>query len=359
MQYTPDALNIVLQTALPPLTGKPDNKWVTAAYKVTRANALAANPEHPFGYLRLTCQAATYTSQTGQVDFVAPPMPQVPVYPANFSAAAVAKADSDFNRKRVKHLHYKAVDRALCQQYVDTVPAPYISTLKNATFGFHSVTTLTMLEHLQDKYGKKTAEDLIANEERIQASWHPSTATMEEFWSQHEDGQQFALNTENPIGDPRLIMFATKTLRATDIPDFKLKLTEFEAKPLADRTWATFMQMMDEVYTNLGPTAKSPPTASSMGYHGANHVSEDKENVSLETPYCWSHGATSNPKHTSANCKSPFENHNHSATFTNRCGGCTKIMQKRGEVQIWKPRNGWRNRSDAANGASATNGAHC
>jgi hypothetical protein len=41
--------------------------------------------------------------------------------------------------------------------------------------------------------------------------------------------------------------------------------------------------------------------------------------------YCWTHGVTKNPKHTSATCEHRAEGHKEKATIFNRMGGSTKL----------------------------------
>ena len=254
-------------------------------------------------------------------------------------AVAVAKMKADYDTAMKKCKHYQEVDKLLVQQYIDVVEIEFISTLKKSKLGWYKVTTKEMIKHIKSKYGRITAQDLLENEDRIRTPWHPSTATMESFWKQHDDGLECTKDCpKGKIDEDRLIMCATANLRNTDILGFKEQLTRFEAKPDNEQTWATFKDMMNETYNQLSDKEKAPPTTVELGYGKANNMKEN----GLTDPfphYCWSHGVTWNEKHTSKTChlhrRHPL--HVAEATLFNMCGGCNKIQCPHGEKAVWKP----------------------
>ena len=336
---------IELPTKLKPCPGKPTNIWVQQNADITVQNALKCKQYYPsFGCVRLTCaNAQAYMTLTGATaDFTEPFHPAEPDYSTANSAAAVSKLEAEYELQKAQYEYYQQVDQALLQQYLDTVPEEYYSTLKTGALGYHNVTTRTMLKHLKDNYGQITAEDLNENEERIKTPWDPRTTSIETFWKQHTDGKEYTANcTKGKIDDDRLIVYATANIRATDITAFKDTITDFEAKTPAQQTWAEFQKMINKTYKQLPASYKNPPTTKDLGYKGANAL-EEKENE----PYphwCWSHGVTWNPEHTSKTCRNKFSGHVDNSNFFNMCGGCNRIGRRNGEKTVWKPKN-WKPR---------------
>jgi hypothetical protein len=52
--------------------------------------------------------------------------------------------------------------------------------------------------------------------------------------------------------------------------------------------------------------------------------------------YCWTHGLSNNPQHTSATCTSPAEGHQRTATIDNMLGGNNSIRRRRNERAIYR-----------------------
>jgi hypothetical protein len=44
---------------------------------------------------------------------------------------------------------------------------------------------------------------------------------------------------------------------------------------------------------------------------------------STQRGYCWTHGSTANSAHTSATCRNKAPGHVDTATWRNKCGGCS------------------------------------
>lgn len=107
---------------------------------------------------------------------------------------------------------------------------------------------------------------------------------------------------------------ATADIRATDITAFKDTITEFEDLPPQEQTWAKFQEVINTTHRQLPESHKTAPTTQDLGCNGANAL-EEKENQPYPH-YCWSHGVTWNPNHTSKTCRNKFHNHVDTADFT-------------------------------------------
>ena len=89
-------------------------------------------------------------------------------------------------------------------------------------------------------------------------------------------------------------------------------------------------------------------TVKDAGFHGANATKSYKAAVETVAPsatetntrtkenivdpttgrkiyYCWSHGGSTNPNHTSAKCTAPKDGHQKTATWFDRMDGCCEL----------------------------------
>jgi hypothetical protein len=120
-------------------------------------------------------------------------------------------------------------------------------------------------------------------------------------------------------------------------------ITTWYDKDEDDQTWDLFQVH----FTKQDKERLRRLTAQATGYHGANKAAApitpmpvpttnqiataaapqvtqySSNNISLF--YCWTHGLSQNPEHTSGSCKSKAEGHSNGATIDDRKGGVTKF----------------------------------
>ena len=121
-------------------------------------------------------------------------------------------------------------------------------------------------------------------------------------------------------------------------------LRDFNKRPVAEQTRANFHA--DMISANNRRCAKMLSTGEA-GYD-ANKAEQEKtkENSPPDTDanrdqptqqtqaacwYCWTHGVTFSPAHTSKTCKKPEKGHKRRATLRNMLGGNPLVPRKRSE----------------------------
>ena len=101
-------------------------------------------------------------------------------------------------------------------------------------------------------------------------------------------------------------------------------------KPQADKMWKAFKAHFTKASQNFNrklTTRGAGLNAAALAAKQMANQSDGKENHGtvkadgISLYYCWTHGLTPNPGHTSATCKFHAQGHNVNATITNTMGG--------------------------------------
>jgi hypothetical protein len=301
------------------------------------------------GHLVLTAQPARYLQLTNNI------VHPVPVYPAplqiGFGAdpADVAVQHRAFALAASIFRLYYTTDNALRQQLIAACPNRFINALNDPEFGYNNVTTLQLLTHLWNTYGRITSSDLDENDKRLNKAWHPPTP-IETLFTQLDDAAIFATAGGMPIGDGNIVRAGYNLIYATGV--FEAACRDWRLLPIAGQTLVAF-----RAHFTIADRDRAA-TTSSAGYHSANAVAATdlsdklaaikKANANLEkeikqlrlssssgliattaddqgNTYCWTHGTSSNKKHSSVTCHHKALGHQDSATSTNKMGGSEKI----------------------------------
>jgi hypothetical protein len=303
------------------------------------------------GHLALTMTPAEYLVIAGEA-FQAPAAP--PVNPV-FAAGAAGPIITEANRQHLENIHifqrYHNVDKALVRLIIAACPPSYINALSDPVLGFASVTCLQMLTHLKTMYGRITMAEKEANQIRMAAPWTPPTS-IELLFLQLLDGQRLATAAGEPINDAQLARLGYSIIFNTGL--FSDACRDWRLKPDADQTFA----MLQSHFRRMNMDRLETTTMETAGYHGANAVVPNMQlaptefallmaelkllriqaqaNNAAQAPrpfvprtdtmsYCWSHGTSRNPNHTSATCNHKQPGHQDHATLANQMGGSTFV----------------------------------
>jgi hypothetical protein len=238
---------------------------------------------------------------------------------------------------------YDAVDKLLCKQIIEAVNYDFISALSDGDDGFSMCTAHMFMTHLYDNYGTITPTEAKQNKEELKAPWNPADP-LESLWTRTTEIRQIAIVAEDPISDTSTLADLLTVFEQTGL--FTDALKEWALKPAADRTlllFKAFIAPHDEY-------RREDQTAANAGYQGFNVTTPAPvapspapvARAAAVTPppaapgtmsYCWSHGATSNPMHSSMSCEHKKAGHQDTATMSNMQGGCNLIRRARGEQQ--------------------------
>jgi hypothetical protein len=333
---------------LTPVTGKPD----AASLKLLRKEVYANTKSVPStaggglnGHLGLAMPTAAYVIRAGII-FEQPDHPgPLPDHPGNATSAQITAANRTYDTELADFNTCVKVREEVKQQILGAVDTIYLQNLEDDVFGYADVNIQTIFAHLSTQYGTLEASDIEANRNKLAEQWNPDEP-FENFWLRVKRIRAVATAGADPIQDGATIELSLTAFRKAGVYDHAI--TTWEDKPLTDQTWENFHTH----FNHHEKTRIKRLTTKAAGYHGANHGKavtpdtnnkpteiaasikplptghKDKQNFEcddIQLFYCWTHGLSKNPKHTSASCNAPAEDHRTDATLENRLGGINKI----------------------------------
>ena len=322
------------------------------------------------GFLVLSCPPAVFAALPGYVAFITPNNPgQSPTIPAGSTAERIrvimqlhANELQDFNQ-------YHAVDKALKQLLLAACPQIFLNKLQHPTLGFARVSTLAMMTHLWTTYGQITPGDILSNnQEMTKICWRPPKP-IEELFARITEFADFATAGGAPISDLMIVQTAYMNLELSGLFTDDCKV--WRGRDPAVQTYAHLVDFFTRADLD-----RNRVTAAAAGYHSANSavVATATELLNLQAKvanlekqlaarpaaaqrrthtvsnadaavaarllantsisdgeggrsggerlsYCWTHGSSTNSRHTSATCNNKAEFHQDGATLADKMGG--------------------------------------
>jgi hypothetical protein len=321
------------------ITGEPTNATITILKRQIYANAMENECTlgcGTFGYLGLIMPDADYRTK------------QLAGQPAGTAFQPFTKpipdntADDDVYKEQQRALRdYNSMESKLKQQLLSAVETTFITALEDAEVGFATVSSKQIMAHLINEYGTVTLEDLYANTEKLNEPWN-SEQPIRLLWDRIKECQRISTAGGETITDKMAMFTALKLLDATGL--YSSYTTNWRSTYPLQSTWT--MNTFREFFNHADKDRKKNLTMKDAGFHGANAAKTYKEAVTTETTeatttrpksnfvdptsgkkiyYCWSHGGTTNPKHTSASCNHPKEGHQKEATWFDMMDGCCEM----------------------------------
>lgn len=329
-------------------TTTPSQATLRILHQELNANAIAipsARGNGALGHFALVTSAANYLT-LALVPFLAPDHPGVaPIHAANATGAQITEVNRQFAVDVKEHTLYNNTEAALKKQLLQAVPATFTQKLCHPELGYANVSTLDILTHLDTTYGKVNEDDLDRNLTELHRPWQVSSP-IETLFIQLDNCRVFAEATD-PISEATAVRAGLLNLENTAC--FTDAIREWRNKPTADRTLANF----ETHFAKADIERKRTLTTKGAGYHQAANVRISEEVPTTNntannavtdagtTPtnkkyfYCWSHGLSTNAKHTSLTCKNQAPGHQKHAIISNMKGGCNIIQRRRGEQQVF------------------------
>jgi hypothetical protein len=307
------------------------------------------------GHLALTVSAATYISITG-TPFQAPVNPTAqPNHPRGSEGAEITELNRQHLVNQKTYRLYQQTDKSLRNQLITAVPLLYIEDLLDDTIGWGNTTCLQLLDHLWETYGTITAVELEANIATMKEPWN-TESPIQTVFTQLKDAIAFSRAGQDPISTATAIRAGYTIISDTGL--FETSCREWRNTPVANHTLHAFRLH----FTSADRDRRQTATTNSSGYHSSNQASDAKLDAAVATAvalavknqqrpqdrnrnrnnttrsnnntaptgklsWCWTHGTTSNPDHTSSSCNRPAPGHQVTATTSNKMGGNTERYQ--------------------------------
>ncbi|CAB9512292.1 hypothetical protein SEMRO_527_G160760.1 [Seminavis robusta] len=227
-----------------------------------------------------------------------------------------------------------ATETTLQKQLLEAVPDTFTKALKNELYGYAQVTVRALLEHLDTKYGKVDADDLVDNIKRMDANWSPDQP-IEDLFNQVKDAQKFAAD-HDPITDKMAVRAAIANLTNSGV--FTDAMKDWRKKEEEDQAFTD----LEKHFTSADKERRRILTPKQVGY--ANKATEkptkgtaNKTQIGgIPMYYCWSHGQGPNSNHTSNTCTKKLPGHRDEATADDMLGGCCVIHRRAGEKAVYR-----------------------
>ena len=197
---------------------------------------------------------------------------------------------------------------------------------------------MALLAHLDSTYATLSADDLEFNRMRLADAWTPDEP-FENLWVRIKHLCAIADAGGEPLSDSTVMWLTLSALEQAGVYSHNIQTWRDSAK--MDCTWVYFCPH----FMHADKERLRLATATTAGYHGAHAA------ITSETPplpgiaatahavlpgyiynnvqlgYCWTHGLTKHPEHTSATCNHPSSGPQITATLDRRSmGGSVRIF---------------------------------
>jgi hypothetical protein len=224
----------------------------------------------------------------------------------------------------------------LKQQMLTAVKPIYYQDLENDIFSYADTTIPELLSHLTTTYGQLTSADLKNNRANLTEQWNPDEH-LENLWRHIHVICSVATAGGSDITDGSTIELTLEALQKAGV--YNRAITTWYDNDETNHTLPKFMLH----FTKHEKECHHKLTARSAGFRGANNVTPEPatppattipgnayrgnegtpafNSNKIELYYCWIHGLSRNPQHTSSQCQSKSDNHQDTATLDNRMGG--------------------------------------
>ena len=255
-----------------PILGEPSYESIKALHQKLNTNAASVRSHlgnGRLGLLYLTVTPEVYNTLS-EVEFAPPPNPGPTVeYPDNATQYQIQAANEAYEKAAKLFNEYDACDRALKQLLLGAVDDMFINALCDRHVGYANVTTLDMLTHLYDTYGKITEIDLNKNQEVMNEPFDHNLP-IESFFRRIEECVEFAAAGNTPFSPKQAVSQAFYNIQRSGL--FSDDIREWKRFPQADKTWDRFKTHFARAYHEL---KEASATAKSAGYSGNNAIQED------------------------------------------------------------------------------------
>jgi hypothetical protein len=228
-----------------------------------------------------------------------------------------------------------AMESQLKKQLLAAIQPIYLTALEDAELGMGFVTAKEILEYIIKEYGTITGDELAANTEKLNEPWN-SEQPIRLLWDRIKECQRIGKEGNEPITDRMAMYTVLKLLDGTGL--YSTYTTSWRQTYPIQTTWV--MTTFQEFFNHADKDRKKHLTTKDIGLHGANAATTTKDKPKNETTnnssttffvdpdtgrkiyYCWSHGGSLNPGHTSKKCRFPKEGHQKAATWMDMMDGC-------------------------------------
>jgi hypothetical protein len=223
------------------------------------------------GHLALVLSDAQYAILTNQ-PFTRPAHPGPLVIPAG-TTAVMATAMKDAHVEQIRLFReVQGVEKALIQQIVQAVEAPYLIALRERSSNSLRGTVTDILEHLHTVYGRVSPQMLEDRDQELRNMTYNTKYPIDIVFNAVEDFVDFAELGHQPLTARQTIAKAYIILNKTR--RFKTDITDWNRKPEVDKTWTNFKTHFRRAHQEFRETTDLTVEDSELQRNNANLVQQ-------------------------------------------------------------------------------------
>jgi light-regulated signal transduction histidine kinase (bacteriophytochrome) len=166
----------------------------------------------------------------------------------------------------------QGVEKALIQQIVQAVEAPYLAAIRDRTSNSLQGTVHTVLEHLQSVYGRVSPQMLEDRDQELRNMTYIMQHPIDIVFNAVEDYVDFAELGSQPLTTRQTIAKAYIILNKTR--RFKNDITDWNRRTDADKTWINFKTHFRRAHQEFRETTDVTLEESNLQQNNANLVQQ-------------------------------------------------------------------------------------
>jgi uncharacterized phage-associated protein len=256
------------------LQGEPNAESLYKLRNELKANAQAVTSslsDGVHGHLALILSAAQYALLTDQ-PFVRPVHPGTLIIPISTSnaIAIVMKGAHDEAVRLFREV--QGVEKALIQQIVQAIAAPYLSSIRDRTSNSLRGTVHEILEHLQEVYGRVSPQMLEDRDNELRSMVYNTQLPIDIVFNAVEDYVDFADLANQTLTASQTIAKAYVILNKTR--RFKNDITAWNRRPADEKTWESFKTHFRRAHQDFRETTDVTLEDSELQRSNANLVQQ-------------------------------------------------------------------------------------
>jgi hypothetical protein len=227
----------------PELTKLPGEPTSESLHKLR--NELKANAQSVYsnlsdgahGHLALVLSDAQYALITAQ-PFVRPLHPGPLAIDAGTTGPMATVLKEAHQEQLRLFREVQGVEKALIQQLVQAVEAPYLASLRDRISNSLRGTVYQVLEHLQTNYGRVSPQMLEDREQELRTMTYNTKYPIDTVFNAVEDYVDYAELGNQPLTQRQVIAKAYVILNKTR--RFKTDITDWNRRPDLKKSWINF-----------------------------------------------------------------------------------------------------------------------
>jgi hypothetical protein len=264
--------------------GEPDSESLFKLRNELKANAQSVYSnlsDGAHGHLALVLSDAQYALLTNQ-PFVRPVHPGELVIPP-LTTGPMATTLKERHHEQIRLFReVQGVEKALIQQIVQAIEAPYLAAIRDRTSNSLLGTVHEIIAHLQTVYGRVSPQMLENREQELRNMTYNTKYPIDIVYNAVEDYVDFAELGQQPLTQRQIVAKAYIILNKTR--RFKNDITEWNRLPQAEKTWVEFKTHFRRAHQEFRETTDVTLEESELQRNNANLVKQVVDGIQLAMP---------------------------------------------------------------------------